>query len=95
MEVKRFGVLSVGKVAGVLFALLEFILGSLMSLIFLVCIAAIGEGNSSMAADMISFVVFGTVLFPVIYGIFGVVSALLYNVMARLIGGVEVDLEQR
>lgn len=98
MEVRRVGVLSVGKVMGVLYALLGLIIGAFFALFSLLGAAA-GLANSETSGAVFGLLsgVGSIILLPLFYGIlgfvFGLISALLYNVVARLIGGVELELE--
>lgn len=101
MEVKRFGVLSVGKVTAVLYAFLRFVLGAINALVFM-AISSFGASSPEASKMMFGGLFFGvgSLLFlPILYGVLGAIfamlSALLYNGVARLVGGIEVDLEQR
>ena len=95
--VKRIGPGSAFKVGLVLYSLLGLILGACISLF-----SVVGAGfmrSQNAPAQAIAGMIFGTmaiVIFPILYGVMGGVmgalSALLYNFAARLIGGLEVDL---
>jgi hypothetical protein len=92
--VKRVGVLSLGKVLGVLYALLGLIIGAFFSLFALVgAVAAGGEGG----AATLLFGVGAIIMFPVLYGIGGfiggIIVAALYNVVVSVAGGIELELE--
>lgn len=99
MEIKRIGVLSVGKVFGVLYALFGLIFGAIFALFSLLG-AATGAANSQGSEALVGLVFgLGSVIFlPLFYGvlgfIFGLISALLYNGVARLIGGIEIEVEE-
>jgi hypothetical protein len=97
--IRRVGVLSLGKVLGVLYALLGLIVGALFAIVSLLG-AAVGAADSQ-ASDAFAGLLFsvGSVIFlPIFYGIlgfvFGLIGALLYNGIARLIGGIEIELEE-
>ena len=88
-RIRRFGILQLGKVFGVLYFGL-----SLLLVPFVVLMSVFGEGRGgggfAMGAGM-------AVVLPIFYGIFGfvfgVIFALVYNVVARLVGGIEVEVE--
>lgn len=98
MVVRKFGVLSVGKIMGALYALLGFVLGIFAALFSLIG-SAVGMMNSDSSTMFGSlFVGVGSIIFlPLVYGIlgfiFGLISALLYNVVARFIGGIEIEVD--
>ena len=100
MVMTRIGVLSCGKVMGVLYAALGFIGGVFVSVISLAQ-AAIGSAASNQWEAWLGLLlgVGAVVFFPAFYGamgfVGGLISALLYNWIAGLIGGLEVDFEQR
>ena len=98
MMIKRVRVLSLGKVLGVLYALLGLIIGALFALVSLLG-AVVGAANSQ-SSDAFAGLLFGVgsvIFLPIFYGIlgfvFGLIGALLYNGIARLIGGIEIELE--
>lgn len=105
MVLRRVGVLSVGKVMGALYALLGLIIGAIYAL-FAILIGLIGASTASNSGDALiggaGGVVFGVlsiILFPIFYGILGfiggIISAFLYNIIARAVGGVELEMDQR
>lgn len=98
MVIRRVSPLSAAKVAGALYALLGLIFGALFSL------AAIAGSMASLANDSGGGAAFGAlfgvgavVLFPLFYGALGFVMtfimAALYNLIAGMVGGVEVDVQ--
>ena len=95
--VKRIGPGSAFKVGLVLYGLLGLIIGACITLFSLVGAGFMRSQNAP--APAIAGMIFGTmaiVMFPILYGVMGGVvgalSALLYNFAARLIGGLELDL---
>ena len=100
MTVKRFGVFSVGKISGILYAVMGLFFGVLWASIAFFDPFAYGP----LGLPIIDLLVFSEVLFwlvgiisiAVIYGIIGFLSGLigaaLYNVFARWIGGIKVEL---
>jgi hypothetical protein len=96
MTLKRIGVLSVGKVAVVLYGSLGLIAGLILSLFSLLGVAigaASGDENAILGAV---FGVGAIIILPIVYGlmgfIVGIIAASLYNLAARFTGGIELDL---
>ena len=99
MVVKSVKPLSVAKIVGLLYALLGLLFGGLMSLVGLAGAFALpdtpgGEGFPPLFGAMFGI---GAVLFmPIFYGCLGFIStligAVLYNVLAGAVGGIEVDV---
>ena len=94
MVIRRIEPLSFAKVSGVLYAVLGLVVGGLLSLI------ALGGGFAASTGDAAFGAIFGVgaiVIFPIGYGLAGFVTTLigawLYNVVAGVVGGVEVDVQ--
>lgn len=97
MVLNRVGPLSAGKLMAVLYALFGLIIGALMTLM-----AVMGGGGSDpAAADAMGALgpmmgVGAIVILPILWGIFGfiggLIGAFLYNIAAKIGGGVELDL---
>lgn len=100
MKIKRIGVLSAGKIGGVLYALLGLILGVFFAVFYLIFAAAGLASEDTMGLAVGGFVgaAASIVLLPIFYGVLGfvggVVSAFLYNVVARFVVGIEIEVEQ-
>ena len=97
MTVKRIGVLSCGKVLGILYGFFGLIFGAIFSL-FAVVGGLAGAANNQPEALFGLFFGVGAVIFvPVFYGVMGFLSGLLtaavYNVIASVAGGLELELE--
>jgi threonine/homoserine efflux transporter RhtA len=92
--------LSLGKVLGALYALLGLVAGAFFALFSLLG-AAIGMANSESSDAFVGLLFgVGSVIFlPIFYGVldfvFGLITALLYNGIAQIIGGIEIEVEQR
>jgi len=101
MTIRRFGVLSVGKMHGLLMFIMGLIIGVIYGLIFIVLGAAtsLGVGRDATAAGVSSVAVgIGMMIgIPIMYGflgfIMGVIGALIYNGVAGIIGGIKFELE--
>ncbi len=89
--IKRFNVVSVGKIYGMLGVIMGVIVG-IIFLLFSLIGFPLEEAGSSILLGL-----FSLVLYPIFFGIGGfingVIIAFLYNVAANWIGGVKVDLE--
>ena len=101
MTIRRFGVLSVAKMYGLLMFLFGLIFGVIYGLILIVFGAAISAmGARDAAAGGIGTVAMGIGMMiglPLFYGvlgfIMGAIGALIYNAVAGFIGGVKFELE--
>jgi hypothetical protein len=94
MIVRSLGVLSVGKLQGAMGAIVGLLAGGAFTLMSLAG-AAIGGGRGG--PRVVVFGVGAILLLPVLYGVAGFISgaitALLYNLVAATIGGIEVHFE--
>jgi membrane associated rhomboid family serine protease len=98
-KVKRVAPLQLGQMMGILYGLMGLIF---LPFFFLAGLAGAfaqhATNDNSGATAAAAGVMFGFGLFmPVMYAvfgfIFGVISAALYNLVARWIGGIEVEVE--
>ncbi len=99
MKLKRIGVLSAGKVCALLYAAIGVIAG-----IFLSFFSTIGLFAAASAGDFPTFLApflgLGSILvLPVFYGVMGfivgVIGSAVYNGIASMIGGIELELEEQ
>ena len=93
MIIKSFNPVSVGKVLGLTYACLGLLIGGCVTLFALAVRGGPGgRGGAEAAVLGVGAVVF----IPVIYGLAGfvggLISALIYNVIAGMAGGIEVEL---
>ena len=83
-RIRRFGVLQTAKVVGTLYALLGLVF---VPVVLIVSMVAPKEGGMSPGFAL---------AIPILYGVLGFVfaaiSCALYNVVAGLVGGIEVEL---
>lgn len=96
MVVRRIGVLSLGKILGVIYAVLGLLLGGLFAVFSLFGAAmgmAQGQGNAWMGAF---FGVGAVVFMPLLYGFFGflggIIVSAVYNAASSVMGGIELEL---
>ena len=100
MRLNRIGVGSAAKISGALYGAMGLIFGGIFAIF-----ALVGAGFAGMAAEQGEAVpafmgpLFGVgaiVLFPLFYGVMGVVTgavgAALYNLFARMVGGLELEI---
>jgi len=88
--------LSFAKVAGVLYALAGLLFGALFSVISIAGGAfAASEGQNPFGMFLGAGAI---VVLPIFYGVLGfittLIGAVLYNAVASLVGGVEIELQQ-
>ena len=92
---KSVGVMSVAKIMGVLYGCLGLIFIPFFLLISVVGTVA-GQKNMPFAGAL--GIIFAIAM-PILYGVMGFVSgaigAALYNVLAKWLGGFEIELEAR
>jgi hypothetical protein len=98
MILKRIGIGSAAKLAGAIYGALGLIIGAVVALI---SVAGAGLAAASQS-DVPAWVgtVFGItaiVWMPLVYGVMGLVvgalSAALYNLFSRIVGGLRLDLQ--
>jgi hypothetical protein len=95
MVIKRVGPVSCAKIAGTLYAIVGLVVGGIISLVAL----AGGFGPNTAAAPGIAAIIgVGSILmFPIFYGaiafVAGLVGAWLYNVLAGMLGGIQLEVQ--
>lgn len=105
LVIKKFGVLSVGKIYAVMMLIVSLIIAIPYGLIIIVVslIGGIGAGSVDGTAGL-AFGGGGVVMglgimigLPIFYGamgfVGGIIGALIYNILAGLVGGVEIEVE--
>ena len=99
MVIRRVTPLSAAKIAGALYMVLGLIFGALFSLIAVIGSTAslANQDGGPGAAFGALFGIGAIVLFPIFYGAMGFIGAflmaLLYNALAGMVGGVEIDVQ--
>jgi hypothetical protein len=101
MTVKRIGVLSLAKMQGVVMAvvglMIGLIYGSILMILSAVMMSSGERGAGSAAAGGVVGGLAIMILMPIFYAVLGfgigALSAFVYNIAARSIGGVELELE--
>ena len=92
LRLKRVGVLSVGLVLGAFYALFGIIAG------FIITVISTAAGDAFDAGGLgFLFGVGSIIVLPIVYGIIGfiggLISALIYNLVAMMTGGIEMEFE--
>ena len=95
--VREIGILSAGKMGGIVYAGLGLVIGCIVALISLLGGFAHLAGDRPAAGVFGLFVGVGAIFFlPIFYGIVGFLAAMLgaflYNLAAGAIGGVELEI---
>ncbi len=95
MVLKSIGVFSMAKMMGALYAVAGFLAGLLFALASVVGAGFADAGSEGFMAMM--FGVGAVVILPVVYGVMGFLAgalmSVIYNIVAGLAGGVELNLE--
>ena len=99
MEITRIGVLSSAKIfAGIYFAI-GLIIGVLSACFGLVIFGGVMADEPEIATIGGAFYLAGLCFFPITYGIIGFIAgaivAVFYNIVAKYLGGIELDLSQK
>jgi hypothetical protein len=95
MIIRRVGPLSFAKLSGVLYAMIGLLVGGVFSMVAM----AGGFASDDTAGRGIAAVmgVGAIIFFPILYGLMGFVATLvgawLYNLVAGIVGGVELDVQ--
>ena len=101
VQVKRVGVFSLAKIYAITMAAAGVIIGVIYGLIFMAVGGAMmaGGGRDANTAGASSLVIglIMMVAIPIFYGVLGFIAGLvggaIYNVAARTVGGIELELE--
>jgi hypothetical protein len=101
LQIKKLGVLSVAK----MYAVLGFVMGLIIGIMYLIFGLIFGAmmmgmaGRNGAAAGGFSVLwgIVGLIFFPIFYSIVsfvaGAIGALIYNLCAGFIGGIEIEVE--
>lgn len=100
--VRSVGVISVAKIMGCTYAALALIFVPFVLIAGLMgalgALANSGSHNNPIAAFGAIGVIVIAILIPIFYGamgfIFGLIGALVYNLIAKWVGGFEIELQQ-
>jgi hypothetical protein len=90
-EIKRVGVLSIGKIS-VLFGLIMGIIAATVILVLGISPAVDQTGLENLNIPTWGIALFMLVYYPLASFLVGVISAAIYNGLTRFVGGVKVQL---
>ena len=97
MVIKRVGPFSCAKIAGTLYAIMGLVFGCIVSLIALAGGFASASETSRVAGLGAMVGVGAIIILPIFYGGLGFIASLIgawiYNVLAGLVGGIELDVQ--
>ncbi len=101
VTIKSLGILSVAKMYAILCFLMSLIIAIPYGIIIMIFGAAMGtsgqEGAGGVAAGGIVGGLMIMVLLPIVYAIIGfiggIIMAAIYNLVANVVGGIEMELE--
>jgi hypothetical protein len=97
MQVRRVGVFSYAKIMAVVMAGVMLIIGIPLGLIMMVIGAAALTQDGAAGGIGIGMGLAYMIILPIVYGVLGFImgalSALIYNVAAGFVGGIELELE--
>ena len=97
MVIRSVGVLSIARVAGVLYAAIGLLIGACFALVAMAGVAVQGADEELPAFVGALFGVGAIIFLPILYGILGFLAfaliAVLYNFVAARIGGVVLDVQ--
>ena len=102
LRIRKLGVLSVGKIYAVMMLIIALIF-SIPYGLFIIVLALGGASNMggdnalALGGGGVAIGIMVMIGFPIIYGIFGficgIIGALIYNILAGIVGGVEIEVE--
>jgi hypothetical protein len=96
-KIKKFEPLSVMRIAAIVYAAIGLLEGAMFSLIFSTIPFAASNGQHFPRIFGILFGGFSIIFFPIIFAVIGALGgglgAVIYNLSARYVGGIEVEVE--
>jgi hypothetical protein len=99
MILRSVGVFSVGKLMGAMYGLMGLLAGGFISLISVAGVAANMQQQGARALPFVALGAGAVIIMPIIYGvlgfILGIISAVIYNMIAAMIGGIEMEFVRR
>jgi hypothetical protein len=96
-KIKKFDPLSVMRISALCYAAMGLLEGVLFSAMFSLVPRAAPNGQQMPPWLGILFGGFSIVIFPILFGVMGAIGgglgAAIYNVSARYVGGIQVEVE--
>jgi hypothetical protein len=96
-EIKKFDPLSVMKISAICHSVFGLIEGAFFSFFFYTLVPAMPNKEQLPRGFAFFFSGFAIIIFPILFAFVGAIvgglGAAIYNVSARFVGGIEVDVE--
>jgi len=102
---RKLGVWSVAKLEAIVFAIIGLIIGIFYAIMGAVVLSTVGAGAGQFGATgfsaggLAAMGFLAIIVTPIIYGIVGfvggAVGAVLYNLVAGWVGGIEIEFQER
>jgi hypothetical protein len=92
-RIKRIAPLQLGKIFGLLYGIMGLLICPFFLLVFLFAPAGQNQPKVGIMAFGAGFALILPVLYGVVGFIGGIVSAFLYNIIVKWVGGLEVEVE--
>jgi hypothetical protein len=97
MELKKIGILSAGKIAGLFGIIYGLIMGIFYSFVYSKSstLAALGQQIPAVITTLgYASIIVMPIILGVAYFVAGIVGALIYNLLARWVGGVKLEFKE-
>lgn len=98
MIIRRVDPFSVGKIAGLLYTIIGLFIGAILSIVAMAGATFAAEAGEGSPLIGVFLGVGAIIALPIFYGVLGFVlfsiAAALYNVLASVVGGIRIDVEQ-
>jgi hypothetical protein len=96
-KIKKFEPLSVMRIAAICYGAIGLLEGALFSVFFSIIPFTAPNDQHMPRIFGLFFGVFSIILFPILFAVFGAIggglAAVTYNVSARYVGGIQVEVE--
>jgi len=93
VQIKKFGVLQTAKIAAVMYFAISLIFVIPFGLITLIAGATGGREGAAGAIFGGVFIIFMPIIYAVMGFVFVALGCLFYNLIAKYVGGIEIEIE--
>jgi len=98
-KIKRVGAVSLGKILGIMYGFMGLVFGGIITLFSFLAVTVFSPEASSIKGVPIFFGTGAIVFVPLFYGvlgfIIGIFSGWVYNLATRLVGGLDIEFEDK
>jgi len=97
MELKKIGILSLGKIAGLFGIIYGLILGIFYSFVYSKSsvLASLGQQIPAVITTLgYASIIVMPIIIGIIYFVVGIIGALIYNLLASRVGGVKLEFKE-